>query len=86
MDDDLVRLSWAAGHYCGCVTYKTYSINNKGYYRRSGRGLKDEHTKDHVIPKSIGGRNTVDCCQGCNSAKRDMSKEDFISYKYGFTD
>lgn len=34
-------------------------------------------TKDHVVPKSKGGRKTVDACLKCNSAKADMSLDEF---------
>jgi hypothetical protein len=41
-------------------------------------------TKDHIIPKSQGGRgqrgvNVVICCYQCNSIKKDYSIEFFIA-------
>jgi len=29
-------------------------------------------TRDHVIPKCLGGRKTVKCCRHCNNLKGDM--------------
>lgn len=42
--------------------------------RRSGPAMR---TRDHVVPKSIGGYKTVESCVKCNSAKSDMSLEAF---------
>ena len=33
------------------------------------------HTKDHVVPKSRGGRKTVPCCRQCNHLKGDWPPE-----------
>lgn len=35
-------------------------------------------TKDHVIPKSKGGRQFVDCCYRCNQLKADMGLYEWI--------
>lgn len=39
-------------------------------------------TKDHMVPKSKGGSdsmtNLVMACRGCNTAKGDMSKDEFL--------
>jgi hypothetical protein len=29
-------------------------------------------TRDHIIPKKMGGRKTVPCCRQCNHIKGDM--------------
>lgn len=43
-----------------------------------GASLKGgKRTRDHVVPKSKGGRQTVDACRACNNRKADMSLEDF---------
>lgn len=34
-------------------------------------------TKDHVVPRSRGGRATVDACPRCNSWKGNLSLEEF---------
>jgi len=42
-----------------------------------------EMTKDHVTPKSHGGRggsNKVDCCHPCNRAKGSMNYNEFIQW------
>lgn len=40
-------------------------------------GREDFRTKDHKIPKSEGGTQTVTCCFGCNQEKKDMSVDEF---------
>lgn len=42
--------------------------------KKGGPAMK---TKDHVVPKSQGGKWTVDACLRCNAAKKDMSLEEF---------
>ena len=43
-----------------------------------GASLKGgRRTRDHVVPKSKGGRKTVDACQPCNTRKAAMSLEEF---------
>ena len=43
-------------------------------------------TKDHVIPRSMGGMcdywNLVDCCSRCNQFKKNMSLEEFFDTIY----
>lgn len=34
-------------------------------------------TRDHVIPRSKGGIETIYCCAHCNTSKRNDSLEDF---------
>lgn len=45
---------------------------------------KSNYSKDHLIPRSKGGRNklnnTKDCCKDCNSEKADMTLERYIEY------
>ena len=36
------------------------------------------NTKDHVIPKSLAGKKTVDCCARCNQAKANFYLSDFL--------
>jgi 5-methylcytosine-specific restriction endonuclease McrA len=55
--------------FCGCILLK-------------GRGSKGPFgfTKDHVVPRSKGGRgelNKVPACRWCNSHKANRSLEDF---------
>ena len=38
-------------------------------------------TRDHVEPKSRGGRITVWACLTCNAVKRDMSEEQWMIYR-----
>ena len=35
-------------------------------------------TKDHVIPKSRGGRTTLPCCLRCNRAKGNLFLSQFL--------
>lgn len=37
-------------------------------------------TKDHVKPKSEGGRKTVPCCFACNNMKGNMSISEWINF------
>jgi hypothetical protein len=45
------------------------------------------HTIDHVIPKARNGSdskcNKVNCCFRCNSAKADLTLEEFRQLRYG---
>jgi hypothetical protein len=38
-------------------------------------------TRDHVIPKSRGGRKMVWCCFICNAVKRDMNEDAWAIYR-----
>jgi hypothetical protein len=44
----------------------------------------NSYSQDHVIPRSRGGSNRrdnlVDCCQSCNSRKRDRTLEEYRYY------
>lgn len=37
-------------------------------------------TRDHIIPKSIGGRQTIVVCGACNNAKGDMHPVAWLRY------
>ncbi len=37
-------------------------------------------TKDHVVPKSKGGRTTVWACRQCNALKKDMDPDDWQAF------
>jgi hypothetical protein len=37
-------------------------------------------TRDHVIPRSRGGREKVICCWKCNSLKGDMMPDEWAAY------
>ena len=39
---------------------------------------KDANTRDHVVPKSLGGTKTVSCCARCNQAKSNLYLSDFL--------
>lgn len=38
-------------------------------------------TRDHVTPRSQGGRRTVPCCLPCNTLKGDMSAEEWDRWR-----
>ncbi len=42
-------------------------------------GRKAERLSCHVVPKSLGGTITVNACQLCNRAKRDLSVDEYRS-------
>lgn len=46
-------------------------------YYCGSRLRKQAATRDHVVPKSRGGRYTVPCCFSCNNLKADMDVEQF---------
>lgn len=37
-------------------------------------------TRDHVRPRSKGGRYTVPCCLACNNLKGDMMPSEWFDY------
>ena len=37
-------------------------------------------TRDHIIPRSLGGRRTVVVCMGCNNLKVDMHPNAWVRY------
>lgn len=37
-------------------------------------------TRDHVVPKSKGGRKTVPCCRTCNEIKADRLPDEWAAY------
>lgn len=44
------------------------------------RDVRLEPTRDHVIPKSLGGRAIVICCRQCNNIKGDMMPDIWAAY------
>jgi hypothetical protein len=57
------------------------------YCRREMVPYSNTHpTRDHVIPKSKGGRKTVWCCTKCNNAKGDMLPEEWQRFMQDFPD
>jgi len=63
--------------YCNCIIY----LAGDG----SGINNKNTATVDHKIPQSKGGTNDyfnlVACCWGCNSAKKDLTMNEFLLHK-----
>jgi hypothetical protein len=49
-----------------------------------GPGLRP--TKDHVIPRSKGGRETIWCCYTCNQIKGDMMPDEWDWFRASFPD
>ena len=77
----VIRREWLERHlalqddlcaYCG-VTMLPMSVKGKEHIRA---------TVDHIVPRSKGGPdeilNTLAACQRCNSAKDDLSVEEFV--------
>lgn len=80
----MFRMRAGVCHYCSTTLFKTYierlSVINGDYsVLRRGNLFPDEHTFDHVIPKSKGGRsihkNKVPCCLRCNRLKSNRTAE-----------
>lgn len=54
--------------YCGvCLV--------PGHVQPHGR---DTASRDHLVPKSMGGRETVDACEHCNGKKKNSWLEDWL--------
>lgn len=49
------------------------------YCRRAltaaAKGGSTAATRDHVVPKALGGTTTVLCCRACNEIKGDMNPD-----------
>ncbi|MBR3157271.1 HNH endonuclease [Candidatus Saccharibacteria bacterium] len=62
-----LQLLWENGRRCAICGKKIRNL--------------DELTVDHIVPKSKGGRHTIDNCQlahkSCNSLKNDKMPEEF---------
>lgn len=43
-----------------------------------GRPVSTFPTRDHVVPKSLGGRITIICCVRCNNQKGDMMPDEWL--------
>lgn len=67
------------------IPYKKVNLSRQNIFKRDRMkcvycGSKEALTLDHVIPKSLGGRDTWDnlvtACQKCNSKKGNMTPEE----------
>ena len=59
-------------HYCHRDTVKS---------RPGKQRPQNEYTRDHVVPRVLGGRHdTVPCCLRCNSVKSDGSYDEFVTF------
>ena|ERR1700685_1248274 len=41
------------------------------------------YSRDHIVPKSKGGKRCKPCCKTCNFEKKDMTIREYISYLQG---
>lgn len=66
--------------FCG-VTMTFYEAidRSKKMSPAEVQSLYDSKTWDHLIPRSVGGKLTVPCCQWCNRKKGDSSLSDFLA-------
>lgn len=64
------RRNWCA--YCGV----------KLVWEKNSAGKPQHASRDHVIPKSNGGRTTIPSCVSCNKAKANRSAAEFVASKY----
>ena len=46
----------------------------------SGCGSRTAATRDHFMPKALGGRHTVWCCAECNHKKDLMHPEEWFAW------
>lgn len=78
-----VRKEAGKCHYCKIMTLKTYNHCLACNVKTRIKKIKyeDEVTRDHVTPKSKGGKKTVRCCYACNKEKADQDYESFMKTK-----
>ena len=63
------RRNWCA--YCG-----------KKLVWEKNTAAQQSATRDHVLPKSNGGKVMIPSCVGCNKAKANRSAAEFVTSKY----
>ena len=61
----MTRLRTRRCWYCGCPLLNTFPERDQS------------KTRDHVVPRSQGGRRTVMACRLCNSAKGALSLDEY---------
>lgn len=66
-------------YYCGCEVIR-------GLLTPGGKLHAQAKTKDHIIPRSKGGRKTVTACNRCNNRKKSMSLEEFRKQERPWSD
>src|ERR1019366_203520 len=59
-------------YYCGCEVID-------GLRTPKGHLHAQAKTKDHIVPRTRGGRKTVTCCHRCNTRKGSLSIDEFRS-------
>lgn len=64
------RRNWCA--YCGTQLF----------WEKNKPGGNPSATRDHVLPKSSGGKVKIPSCGGCNKAKANRSAVEFLASEY----
>lgn len=68
--------------FCGVTMTPHRGLANqskKSLSASESQSIYDAKTWDHLIPRSVGGKLTVPCCQWCNLKKGDSSLSDFLA-------
>jgi 5-methylcytosine-specific restriction endonuclease McrA len=71
-----VRIPNGRCFWCQRKLYKTFVLNGNLHVRVVK--YSDCLTKDHVIPRSLGGKKKVRCCFRCNHEKGAMTSEEWV--------
>jgi hypothetical protein len=62
----------------GVVYARTHVMKRDSHCYYCGRDTtKHGYTRDHIVPKSKGGTETVTACESCNRMKSNLSLEEF---------
>jgi HNH endonuclease len=67
MEDDAVKENHCS--YC-----------NRWVSEKMSHGSPRQKTRDHVVPRIVGGTETIVACASCNNAKGSLPARVFIAY------
>lgn len=66
------------------MAHRTRKVRTCRYCRRvltdARKGGSTAASRDHIVPKCMGGRRTVPCCRACNEVKGDMAPDQWFAF------